>query len=100
MPTKLSSKQRQYLKGVAHGLDPVVRIGKAGLTHGVVAETAASLKAHELIKLRIDGEDGGERKALAEQLAEATDSALVGTIGKVAILYRARDEDPEIELPT
>jgi RNA-binding protein len=99
MATTLSSKQRQYLKGLAHDKDPLVRIGKAGLSHGVVAEAVASLKAHELVKVRIDGDDGADRKALASQLAESADAALVGTIGKVAILYRAREKDPKIELP-
>jgi RNA-binding protein len=99
MPTTLSSKQRQYLKGLAHDKDPVVRVGKAGLSHGVVAETEASLKAHELVKVRIDGDDGAGRKALASQLAESSGAALVGTIGKVAILYRPRAEEPTIVLP-
>ena len=99
MATTLSSKQRQYLKGLAHALDPVVRVGKAGLSDAVRAETAASLKAHELIKVRVDGDDGAERKALAQELAEGADAALVATIGKVSILYRARKDKPKIQLP-
>jgi len=95
----LTSKQRQYLKGLAHALEPVVRIGRAGASPSVIEETKRSLQAHELIKVRIENDDSAQRKALAAELAAACDAEVAGTIGKLAILYRARDEDPEIELP-
>jgi len=95
----LSPKQRQFLKGLAHALSPVVRIGKGGLTTAVVDETKKSLLAHELIKVRIDVEDGPARHVVAEELARAADADVAGTIGKVAILYCARDEKPKIKLP-
>lgn len=95
----LTSKQRQFLKGLAHGLSPIVRVGKAGVTESVVAETRKSLDSHELIKIRIEVEDSSDRKELAQKLAEATDSQVAATIGKIAVLYRERDEEPEIKLP-
>jgi RNA-binding protein len=95
----LTSKQRQYLRGLAHPLEPVVRIGRAGATPAVIEETKRSLNAHELIKVRIENDDSAERKSLAAELATACDAELAGTIGKLAILYRPRDEDPEINLP-
>ena len=95
----LTPKQRQYLKGLAHALSPIVRVGKGGVTPAVVAETRKSLDSHELIKVRIDVDEGAERRTLASRLASETDSHLAGTIGKIAILYRERDEEPEIKLP-
>jgi len=95
----LTPKQKQYLKGLAHPLSPIVRLGRGGLRETVIAETKKSLAAHELIKVRIESDDASSRKALAERLAEATDSQIAGSIGKILILYRERDEDPEIELP-
>ena len=95
----LTSKQRQYLRGLAHPLAPIVRVGKGGVTPSVVAETKKSLHSHELIKVRIDVDDGAQRRTVAERLAGETDSQLAGTVGKIAILYRERDEEPEIELP-
>jgi RNA-binding protein len=95
----LNTRQRQYLKGLAHSLSPVVRIGRSSLTPTVVTETRNALESHELIKIRIETEDPAERKALASQLAAESGGELVNTIGKVAILYRARDEDPDIVLP-
>jgi RNA-binding protein len=95
----LTGKQRQFLRGLAHALEPVVRVGRAGASQSVIEETKRSLNAHELIKARIDNDDSSQRKALAEELAKACDAEVAGTIGKLAILYRPRDEEPEIELP-
>jgi RNA-binding protein len=95
----LTTRQRQYLKGLAHPLAPIVRVGRAGVSDSVVIETKKSLDVHELIKVRIDVEDSSERRTLATRLAEAADAHLAGTIGKIAILYRERDEEPTIKLP-
>jgi len=70
-----------------------VQIGKGGLSDRVVDETKQSLEAHELIKVRV------EDRMLAEDLARAAGAELAGTIGKIAILYRAREEKPKIHLP-
>lgn len=95
----LTAKQRKFLKGLAHALEPVVRVGKGRLTPAVIAETKRSLEAHELIKVRIEADEGGERRALAAELAQASEAELAGTIGKLAILYRPREEKPTIKLP-
>lgn len=95
----LTTKQRQFLKGLAHPLEPVVRVGKGRVTPAVIEETKKSLLAHELIKVRIESDDAASRRALAEELARASDAEIAGTIGKLAILYRRRDEKPKIKLP-
>ena len=95
----LTAKQRHFLKGLAHPLAPVVRVGKGRLTQGIVAETKRSLEAHELIKVRIESDEVAERRDIAERLAAETNAQLAGTVGKVAILYRTRDEKPKIRLP-
>jgi RNA-binding protein len=94
----LTGKQRQYLKGLAHALSPVVRIGKGGLTDAIIEETKKSLASHELIKVRVEADDGDERRALASKLAVAADAEVAGNVGKIAILYRPRDENPTIQL--
>lgn len=95
----LTAKQRQYLKGLAHPLSPVVRVGKGRLSEAIVAETKRSLEAHELIKVRIESDDAVERREIAERLCAETGAELAGTIGKTAMLYRAREEKPKIKLP-
>ena len=94
----LSSSQRKHLRGLAHNLEPVVRVGQKGLTDSVLGETAKALQSHELIKVRLDAE-GSERKTLAAELAEKAEADLAGVVGKIAILYKANDEKPKIKLP-
>ena len=95
----LTPKQRQFLRGLAHPLAPVVRVGRNGVTPAVVAETKKSLLAHELIKVRLDSEDAEERRTQAEFLAKETDAQPAGRVGKIAILFRQREEKPRIKLP-
>ena len=95
----LTGKQKQFLKGLAHPLSPIVRVGRSGVSDAVVDETKKSLNAHELIKVRIDSDDSAARKTLAEKLAAASDAHVAGMVGKTLILYRQRDEKPEIKLP-
>jgi len=90
MPAELSARERTHLKGRAHALEPVVRIGHAGVTPELVAEVDRALTAHELIKVSIAVEDRADRRALGEALAERVDAAPVHRVGKILILWRAR----------
>ena len=95
----LTTKQRQFLRGLAHPLAPIVRVGRNGVTPAVVAETKKSLLAHELIKVRFDADDAEDRRTQAEFLAEEANAQIAGRVGKVAILFRQREEKPRIKLP-
>jgi RNA-binding protein len=92
-PPSLSGAQRRRLRGLAHPLEPLVRIGHGGLAEGVVREAERSLALHELIKVRFLG-GRSDLRGLAATLARELGAHLVGTIGHVAILYR-QHEDPE-----
>ncbi|HYM43420.1 MAG TPA: ribosome assembly RNA-binding protein YhbY [Steroidobacteraceae bacterium] len=98
-PTGLSERQRRHLRGLAHALKPVVRLGNAGLTEAVVRETARALDDHELIKVKAPGGDREARDGIFATLAARTDSALVHRIGNVAVLYRPHPELPRILIP-
>jgi len=95
----LTSKQRQFLKGLAHPLAPIVRVGRGRLTESVIAETKKSLFAHELIKVRIEIDDSTERSVIAEKLAAAAEAEIAGRVGTIVILYREREEKQSIKLP-
>lgn len=81
------------LKARAHHLNPVVMVGQKGLTDAVIAETQQALHAHELIKVRVFGDDRMERIAICEALCAATGAQLVQHIGKLLVLFRRRTED-------
>lgn len=85
---KLNTKEILALKARAHHLNPVVMIGQHGLTPSVIKETDAALTAHELIKVRVLGDDRQERVAICNALCEAVDAQLVQHIGKLLVLWR------------
>lgn len=99
MTTKLSEKQRKYLRGLAHGRDPIVLIGQSGLSPAVTNELEIALGAHELVKVRARVGDREARDAIFEQLGTQTASALVQRIGNVGVFYRRHKERPKIILP-
>jgi RNA-binding protein len=97
--TQLDEKQKKFLRGLAHPKAPVARTGQAGLTESLLAEIAAQLKAHELIKLKVGAPDRDTRDALIAEVCAKTGATLVQRIGNVAILYKRHPTKPKIELP-
>jgi len=90
----LNAAQRRELKARAHALNPVVMISDAGLTPSVLHEIDVSLKSHELIKIRVFGDDRAARAAMIDDISTKLDAALVQHIGKILVLYRPRPEAP------
>ena len=88
---ELTSKQRKELEKVAHDLQPVVIVGGAGVTDGVMDMVDKSLAAHELIKVKFN-EYKDEKQELTKQVCEKTDATLVRIIGNIAILFREKEE--------
>lgn len=95
---QLSNKQKQYLKGLAHSLKPVVLLGSNGLTEGVLAEIETALNHHELIKVKVPSEDRELKAQIAETIAVHTEAELIQKIGSIAVYYRPAEE-PKITLP-
>ena len=96
----LTSAQRKYLRALAHHLDPLVLIGKHGLTDMLIRAAAEALDAHELIKVRFN-DHKDEKRAIAAEIARRTGAQIVGSLGHVYIFYwRQPDaEKRKIELP-
>ncbi|HEC74665.1 MAG TPA: ribosome assembly RNA-binding protein YhbY [Methylophaga aminisulfidivorans] len=94
----VTDKQKRYLKGLAHPLKPVVMIGNSGLTDTVLSEIDNALTHHELIKVRVSGQERADRKAMLDEIANKTSADLVLIIGHIGGFYRAAKE-PSIQLP-
>jgi RNA-binding protein len=95
----LTEKQKKHLRKLAHPLSPIIMLGNAGLTDGVVKETERALHDHELVKISARlGTREARNLALAE-LAQKTCSELVQRIGNVGVLFRRRPELSKIVLP-
>jgi putative YhbY family RNA-binding protein len=88
----LTPKERQALKAQAHGLKPVVLLGAAGLSSPALKEIDRALAAHELVKVRVPGDDRDARDAIFAEVAEALSAARVQAIGKLLVLFRPAPE--------
>ena len=95
----LTGKQKNYLRGIAHNLNPVVMIGGKGLTDAVMNEIELALDQHELIKIKFPSNEKAEKVALLAQITSASSSEPVQLIGRVGVIYRANNE-PKITVPT
>ncbi len=93
MNEPLTNSTISKLKGLAQRLDPVLALGKAGVTEGFVKSLDEALGQHELVKIKFAAFKD-ERKTLAPQLAEKTGSRLIWIVGHVAVFYR-QQPDPE-----
>ena len=88
----LSSAARRSLRARAHALSAVVTVGDAGLTDLVLREIDVSLKAHELIKVRVSNNDHGAREALMRTICSKLRAEPVQHVGKILVVYRRRQE--------
>jgi RNA-binding protein len=98
-PSHLTGKQRRFLRGRGHSLQPVAQIGKEGLSAAFVHAVDQALETHELIKVRVGQNAMVDRKDAAAQLAVETDSHVAQVLGSTILLYRRHPEDPVLRLP-
>ncbi len=84
----ITSKERSYLKSLAHNLEPIVYMGKEGLTENVIKEMDQCLELRELIKVKLQEGCALEPKAVANEVAEQLEAEFVQAIGRKFSLYR------------
>ena len=95
----LSEKQKKHLRRLAHPLSPIVMLGNAGLTEGIVNELDRALTDHELVKVSARVGERDVRNAALATLAARTSAELVQRVGHVGVFYRRRQELPKILIP-
>ncbi len=94
----LTVSERLALKSRAQALKPTVMIGNAGLTESVLKEIAQTLKIHELIKIRVLGDDRAQREAMLESICTQLNAAPVQHIGKMLVVYQPNPDAHKIEI--
>ena len=95
----LNSKQRAALRSMAAQIQPIMQIGKGGISENLAKTVSDALEAKELIKLHVLENCGYAPKEVLAALAEALDAEAVAATGKKIVLYRASEKKPVIELP-
>jgi RNA-binding protein len=88
----LTPKQRSFLRGKAHHLNPVVMLGKEGVSEAIIKATDKALEDHELIKIKVPAEDQDEFHATVEELMAQTKAEIVQKIGHLLVIYRKAQE--------
>jgi RNA-binding protein len=89
----ISSSDRSFLRSQAHHLEPVVLIGKNGISDGTVEAVNKALEARELIKIKFR-EFKDNKQSISDEIAASANCHVVGMIGHTVILYR-QNSDPE-----
>ena len=96
----MTTKQRAYFERLAMIMDPIVQVGKSGMTPELTEAISEGLEARELIKISVLKNCADDPRELAEIIAERTRSQVVQVIGKKIVLYReGKDEKKKINLP-
>ncbi len=95
----LTGKQKGFLRSLGNEMDPILQIGKGGVTEAVIAQTDETLEARELIKGRVLPNSMEDVQRAAAELAERTSAELVQVIGRNFLLYRESKKKPMIDLP-
>ncbi len=97
----ITTKQRAYLRGLGNALDPVMQIGKDGISENVLNGVNLLLEARELVKIKMLKNCDYEIKDLANEIAQKTSAEVVQVIGNIFILYKksTRKDFKHIQLP-
>ncbi|WP_294663403.1 ribosome assembly RNA-binding protein YhbY [uncultured Fusobacterium sp.] len=94
----LTSKQRAFLKKKAHELDPLVRIGKDGITDSLIQSILEAIDSRELLKVKILQNCEKEKDEVLEELSKCNEFEVVGIIGRTIILFRENKDKSAISL--
>ena len=92
-----SGELRRALRGHGHALTPLVHVGKAGVTAGVIKQVNQALADHELVKIKIAGESPVDRFAVAERLVEEPGVNIVQIVGHIVLTYKRHPKSPRFE---
>lgn len=93
---KLTKEHIQALKGLAHSMKPVLIMGEKGVTESFLAEAERAIEYHELIKIRISGDDREAKKAIAAEITTTLNANMIQHIGNVITLFKRNHEAPKI----
>lgn len=95
----LTSKQRAALRGLANPLEPILHVGKGGLSDALTKQADDALTARELVKGKVLETAPGTARDTAEEIAAAVGAEVVQVIGRTFVLYRRNEKEPQIKLP-
>lgn len=96
----LTGKQKSYLRSLANTMEPIIQVGKGGVTETVASAVDQALVAREIVKISVLNNCLDPVDIVAQDLIKATDSQLVQQLGKKIVLYRYNPDNPVIQFPS
>lgn len=94
----LKGKERSYLKSLSNTLEPILIIGKNGVTENVIKQLDDALEARELIKIKCLDNSGLDAKEVANDVVKVLKAEFVQSIGSKFTIYR-KAKEPKINIP-
>jgi RNA-binding protein len=83
-------ESHQKLKDKARSIEPIIRIGKNGLSEGQINEIKKLIKKRKLIKVKMLDSfmEGKDRAEVAQEMAQKSETTLIQLIGNIVVLYQ------------
>ena len=92
-----ASKLRKALRAAGHHLQPIVQVGKEGVTERVIAQLSEALDHHELVKVKVGTESPEDRFEVAERIREEGRAQVAQVLGRTILAYRKHPKKPKFE---
>lgn len=89
----ITSKQRAYLRKIAHDLEPIFQIGKDGITDELLKGISQALNKREIVKVHILESALLDTKTTCNDAAARLGAEPVQAIGNKFILYRESEDE-------
>ena len=94
----MTTKQRAILRRMASSLEPILQIGKDGISDNSIKQVWDALEAHELIKLSVNTNSDYSAREACDEICERTHAEPVQVIGRRFVIYRQARKDGNIKL--
>ncbi len=94
----MNSKDRAYLRSLANTVEPILQVGKSGITDNLIKQVNDALEARELIKITVLETAPEDAKETAIKLSNNSNSVVVQVLGRKITLYRKRKKDSKISI--
>lgn len=84
----ITTKQRAFLRGLGNALEPVMQIGKDGLSENSFSTIDGLLEARELVKIKVLKNASLSMKECMREICNKLAAEPVQVIGSTILIYR------------
>ena len=93
----MTGKQRAYLRKLAQTEEPIVFIGKDGITEALIESADQALEARELIKGSVQQNSEITAREACDELCNVLEAQGISVVGRKFVIYR-KSRDAKINI--